>query len=349
MSPVRTYKKLENEVVDAVEKKIRTFGNFFIAFFKRIHHTGKQRFTVMFIPHSEKKIFNFQISIYSLSFFIILIGVVIVALFFLATQITSMAKIYNEIDLEKDSNVSSLDYFRQEVSEFNRSSKEFIATLTDIIELISPQSVIALENGGSGGGMPVSLTEKEVDERGLYELYDLAKFKLQLENATQPLLTIRNLFETQKELFVNIPTLWPLNVKGGYLTAGYGPRIHPIDKVWHIHRGIDIIYPGSGIKVVATATGKVVRSKYDANGYGNYLVISHKYGFYTLYAHLYDTFVKVGDTVEKGQPIGYLGRTGRTTGPHLHYEVILGAQNIDPLIFIKIESPLFKKVRSYNR
>ena len=118
-------------------------------------------------------------------------------------------------------------------------------------------------------------------------------------------------------------------------SSGFGWRIHPIYHRRIFHRGLDISVP-TGTKVMATANGVVEKVRYNKHtGYGNLLIIKHSYGFRSAYAHLNSISVEVGDYVLKGQVVARSGNTGRSTGPHLHYEVRYLDKILNPNLFIK--------------
>ncbi len=115
------------------------------------------------------------------------------------------------------------------------------------------------------------------------------------------------------------PSIWPSTHPDRWISSRPGNRIHPITRRRHYHSGTDIVAP-RGTPVVSTAKGKVVFSDYDQY-LGHYVKVDHGNGYITLYAHLDKRYVNKGDQVERGQPIGTLGNTGRSTGAHVHYEV----------------------------
>jgi len=119
----------------------------------------------------------------------------------------------------------------------------------------------------------------------------------------------------------------------GIVTSPFGVRLSPFTETQVFHEGLDIESP-IGSPVRAAAGGKVVRSGYEAL-YGNLLVVDHGNGFRTLYAHLSERLVLAGDLVEKGEVIGKVGDTGRTTGPHLHYEVLVNGLPVNPTRFFQ--------------
>lgn len=119
-------------------------------------------------------------------------------------------------------------------------------------------------------------------------------------------------------------------IHGTLLNSPYGLRKH------RLHRGVDM-HLHVGDSVVAAYPGKVVVSKYNRRGYGNYVMIEHANGTRTLYGHLQKRLVEVGATVEGGQLIGLGGNTGRSSGPHLHFEIRYGEVNIDPATVFNIQ------------
>lgn len=112
------------------------------------------------------------------------------------------------------------------------------------------------------------------------------------------------------------------------LTSGYGYRIDPIDGGIEFHKGVDLATEKGNI-IMASATGKVILAQY-SNSYGNYIIIDHGNGLNTLYAHCDSLLKNVGDIVCAGEIIANVGSTGRSTGPHLHFEIILNGSNLNP-------------------
>ncbi len=125
------------------------------------------------------------------------------------------------------------------------------------------------------------------------------------------------------------PSLWPVR---GFLSSGFGIRTSPFTDTKVFHHGLDIISrPGSPVR--AASGGRVVRSGYESL-FGNIVVLDHGYGYRTLYAHLGERRVALNDYVQKGDPVGTVGATGRTTGPHLHYEVHVNGLPVNPSRFL---------------
>jgi murein DD-endopeptidase MepM/ murein hydrolase activator NlpD len=135
--------------------------------------------------------------------------------------------------------------------------------------------------------------------------------------------------EGQSQRLAATPSIWPTN---GYVTSGYGKRVSPFTGRSQFHSGLDIA-ADFGTTVVAPARGRVIFS--GTNGaLGRMVELDHGYGLRTHFAHLAKAYVKQGQTVERGVPIGAVGSTGRSTGPHLHYGVEANGRTVDPTNYI---------------
>lgn len=144
---------------------------------------------------------------------------------------------------------------------------------------------------------------------------------------------ITKLASEKETLLAAIPAIQPVDT--GDLTrmaSGYGNRTDPFTKARKFHWGMDFTAP-TGTPVYATGDGKIVRADNTASGYGNHIVINHGFGYESLYAHLHKYNVKKGQNVKRGDIIGFVGSTGRSQAPHLHYEVSKDGQRINPINF----------------
>jgi murein DD-endopeptidase MepM/ murein hydrolase activator NlpD len=116
------------------------------------------------------------------------------------------------------------------------------------------------------------------------------------------------------------------------MASGYGWRSDPFTKARKMHRGMDFTAP-TGTPVYAAGNGKILKADNTASGFGEHIEIDHGYGYSTIYAHLSKYNVKAGQKVKRGDLIGFVGNTGRSSGPHLHYEVHKNGQPINPINF----------------
>jgi hypothetical protein len=143
---------------------------------------------------------------------------------------------------------------------------------------------------------------------------------------------IVELAKNKAEMLASIPAIQPIsNKKLKHMASGYGYRIHPIYKTRIYHWGMDFSAP-KGTPIYATGNGRVVEAE-STRGYGNQVVINHGYGYKTRYAHMQKINVRRGQKVKRGDVIGYVGSTGSSTGPHLHYEVEKGKKRVNPVYY----------------
>ena len=142
---------------------------------------------------------------------------------------------------------------------------------------------------------------------------------------------VLDLAQNKEEMLAHIPAIQPVANKNlKRMASGYGNRIHPVYKTKKMHWGMDFSAP-KGSEVYATGDGKIEKVKRSKRGYGNQVKIDHGYGYKTFYAHLNKYIVKRGQKVKRGDLIGYVGSTGTSTAPHLHYEVIKNKRKVNPV------------------
>ena len=141
------------------------------------------------------------------------------------------------------------------------------------------------------------------------------------------------LAKRKTDMLASIPGIQPItNKELTHIASGFGYRIHPIYKTSMMHEGLDFTAP-VGTEIYASGNGVIVKVEQMGRGYGNNVLIDHGFGYQTLYAHLSKFKAKVGQHIKRGDVIGYVGSTGSSTGPHLHYEVWRNGFKIDPINF----------------
>ncbi len=174
--------------------------------------------------------------------------------------------------------------------------------------------------GGSGSATPLLGPALSSPERAFGVLRDL------LGGIEDRLAHVRSGVERRQQLASATPSIWPVT---GWLSSGYGGRRDPFTGNADFHPGLDISSP-QGHKVLAPADG-VVSSAGSSGNYGNLIVLDHSFGIVTKYGHLSRFAVSPGQRVERGNVIGYVGTTGRSTSPHLHYEIWMNGRLTNPL------------------
>ena len=189
------------------------------------------------------------------------------------------------------------------------------------------------EAGVGGSDRYADIREKDImDKEMLIELnekVDKLRRKLYIESKSQDELV--KLAENKEKLYAAIPAIQPISNKQLMaLASGFGMRIHPIYKLRKMHTGIDFA-ASIGTPIYATADGKVVNVEVKFSGYGKQVEIDHGFGYRTRYAHMHDFAVRNGQNIKRGDLIGYVGNTGSSTAPHLHYEVMINGNQVDPV------------------
>jgi murein DD-endopeptidase MepM/ murein hydrolase activator NlpD len=144
---------------------------------------------------------------------------------------------------------------------------------------------------------------------------------------------IDDLVKNKQKMLASIPAIQPVSNKDlNRIASGFGYRIDPIYKTVKFHAGLDFTAP-SGTPIYATGDGVVEEASLSDVGYGNHVVVRHGYGYKTLYGHMIRTKVKTGQTIKRGDVLGWVGSTGKSTGPHCHYEVMKNGEKVDPVYF----------------
>lgn len=178
--------------------------------------------------------------------------------------------------------------------------------------------------------MVAGMDNSEISEgifKALNALYN------RLSNQEKSYKEIERMILNKEKLLASTPAIQPLSNRNlNRLSSGFGYRIDPVYKTVKFHPGLDFSAP-QGTPIYATAEGTVQTAGNLGNGYGNHIVIQHGYSYSTLYGHMSRLKAKRGQRVKRGEVIGYVGSTGKSTGSHLHYEVFKGQKRLDPIYF----------------
>jgi murein DD-endopeptidase MepM/ murein hydrolase activator NlpD len=184
------------------------------------------------------------------------------------------------------------------------------------------------------------------EELVLQSLKKVDQLKRQMYIQTRSYDEILQMARNKSKLLAATPAIQPVpNRELTRLASGYGMRIHPILKYKRMHFGVDFTAP-RGTPIYATGDGTVERVIMNFGGYGRQIIIRHGFGYKTLYAHMQDIDIKVGQKVKRGDKIGTVGNTGLSTAPHLHYEVVKDGKKVNPVnyFFMDLNDKEYEKI-----
>ena len=227
---------------------------------------------------------------------------------------------------------ANIDAILDEVANFQQISNRFQASLSKVVEISERNpniSKLSIEHN-----LESFIFGEFFEDLGnnSLELNNLRKLKDTLKESSGPIEALSETIIRQGDILDDIPTLWPVENGDGRITQLFGICEHPFTKDCYLHKGLDIGY-GRGKPIVAAGNGVVIKKWYHRT-YGLNLIIKHDLSHRTRYAHFDKIYVDEGDRVLQGQVIGTMGNTGLSTGPHLHFEVQVGTQVVDPLEFV---------------
>jgi murein DD-endopeptidase MepM/ murein hydrolase activator NlpD len=274
---------------------------------------------------------TFKIGVYLLGFGLLS------TIFFLCDYIQVRKKTFELSQLRRQTQEqrSKIHFFSSKIEDLERqlsALKDFDKKIRIIANLEKNQETTSFM--GMGGPSPSDVREKlkaEKDEKGLTHQLRIDIERLESEAASQEesLSDLVKLLQSKKVMLAHTPSIWPVH---GWVTSGFGFRINPFTGLTQMHEGLDISNR-VGTPVVATADGIVSDTGKDYF-LGNVVVISHGFGMTTRYAHLNKIFIRAGQKVKRGDKIAEVGTTGRSTGPHLHYEVRVNGVPANPVRYI---------------
>jgi murein DD-endopeptidase MepM/ murein hydrolase activator NlpD len=346
MSTILSYKRLENNAVHKVKRVFAFIGRGIGAFFMGLYKGLGKQYTVVLVPHSEKEVFNLRISVLAVICFMLALAGGVAVLFWYGTSSSAgpRAAVMDKKSRFQETQ-GSLDQLRDETALLMREARAFESALSGTLSALGADMPASnKENLDAGGDLSSFFDIQETPEGVLQEVNDMRRLRGYLTSAVEPLKEIGALLNSHNELLTEIPSIWPIKGGIGHVSMGFGQNINPFTGQFYIHKGIDLSTYRQGDPIVATADGQIVTVDFDPGGFGNYVIIKHKHGFYTRYAHMLSVRVKTGQRVQQGDIIGNIGNTGLSTGPHVHYEVHIGSDVVDPYKYLTIRETLIKPI-----
>ena len=284
-------------------------------------------YTVMIVPHAGAQFRKICLSSRLLTVFAILGVSSLLTAAFLLTHYLFFHKDLQELRQLRASNAElsrrNLDY---EVSTEHLNRK--VAALQDFVKKLSVMAGLDASQGtGVGGPRDVDFTTTNSAYAQVKE--ELDHMESELLDLEQKSRVLERFYDENTLMLASTPSIWPVR---GYLSSSFGYRKDPFTGQREMHYGLDISTQ-SGRPVVATADGIVLYASRRGT-YGNVAVVDHKFGLMTRYAHLSGFNTRAGRRVKRGDVIGYVGSTGRSRAPHLHYEVWVDNRTVHPLNYV---------------
>src|SRR6266550_4735285 len=286
----------------------------------------KRYSTIIFVPHARAKFRKLKVSHKLLfSLLSIVTSSLCLSTFFSVQYFTSLSQTHELSQLRHEN--KELQTANEQFSKSVESLRGQLHTVEDRTRKLAIYAGISslddsAQQGGVGGLRPTELGDNPYRD-------DVDKMAFRSRRLEGDLSVLEQKLVAQSQLLASTPSIAPVR---GILTDGFGGRSDPFTGESGNHNAIDIS-SAVGQPVRAPADGVVVKAEW-ANGYGNVIYISHGYGYSTRYGHLSTFAVQPGAHVKRGDIIGYVGSTGRSTGPHLHYEVRLNNNPVNPLEYI---------------
>lgn len=263
--------------------------------------------TIMLIPHSNKKPFNIKMPS---------IGIIVSIIFWLIGTVYVFSVAVDAFEYKKMK--ETLNYYTNQFIEVKSTMSALRKAESEFTRLFSLKSRDKV------------LEDLDTTDMGSI---DMETLKLEIKKTFETVGEIRDYLSQQRDLYMATPKGWPVE---GNVTSGFGWRVHPKSGEEDFHAGIDIgMSPGSPIRT--TADGIVSFSGWNG-GNGNLVVIEHGFGFSTFYAHNKMNAVKVGQRVKRGDVVAYIGTTGNSTGPHVHYAVWKDGKAVNPKKYMSSQS-----------
>jgi len=299
----------------------------------------KEYFTFMFLPGPNARVRTLSISKSALkSVFLSIVAVLVLSLYLIyeyndvKDKVWELQSVREEL-MQQKAQVQSfalnlLDYKRQMFLLRDLDTK--LRRAVNLGPRDKAQQVLGIGGPDELGLQNLATLGEKKQEEALKEMHqELSLLKGAASRQEASLQLLIEYFEDKRSLYASTPSVWPVR---GWVTSPFGNRISPFSGILKFHEGIDIAAQ-TGTPIIAPADGVVIKAGF-STGYGNMVEISHGYGIKTEFGHNSRLNVKAGQRVKRGEIISYVGDTGSSTGPHLHYEVRVNGLPVNPVRYM---------------
>lgn len=271
-------------------------------------------------------------SIVVVLFFLMAGSIALFTDFYHSLEISSLSKLNEHLETQIDDLGQKIVHFESKIKELEQNDDD-LRLIADLPKIDSDFRHVGVGGGVKPASFDMAFASNDLSERVFDYRDDLETMERRVELMLNSQDEIRQKLQLDQEIMKHTPSIRP--VIDGTVRDKFGKRLHPLlNKIRH-HNGVDFAAE-RGTEVYATAAGvveKVVVNKIN-HGFGKYVVINHGFGLKTLYGHLSKVLVRQGQKIDRWKPIGLVGSTGLSTGPHLHYEVHKDDRPIDPMTYI---------------
>jgi murein DD-endopeptidase MepM/ murein hydrolase activator NlpD len=293
----------------------------------------------MVLPDETARVRKYQIPKPLIRGTVVILAVLALGLGYLITDYYSVKKMVSDLEnlrMETRQQRQQLVAFARSIDDLQgemtrlRQFDMKLRVMADLDGVVYPEQVM-----GIGGENPEPFNPLEVepsfqDQALITSMTNgLDRLKTEFSIQERSFQELVEYLEDQKSLLASTPSIWPVK---GWLTSGFGYRTSPFTGRREMHKGLDIA-TRTGTPIIAPADGLVVFNGREG-GFGNILSLDHGYGIVSKFAHLLSVDVKLGEKVKRGDIIARVGNTGRSTGPHLHYEVAVNGVSVNPVRYV---------------
>ncbi|MGM8215764.1 M23 family metallopeptidase [Bacillaceae bacterium W0354] len=304
-----------------------------------MNKTNKWRILIMSDANGQVKQFSLhKIIFYS---FLLIFLTAIVTLFITIQMIQTVSEKNEHLSQSLSNTKITVENQEQKIVQYKQASKEIQkqldelslleAQLSEMISSLNPNRIVSFDDDGPQGGLEWDFEEREIVQTSFNQSnVDITSLKFEVPTLVDKYKVALQELEQVKDELRFVPIFWPAETER--ITSEFGERVDPFTNRKAFHNGIDLAGPW-GTEVYATGEGTVELSGIDG-GYGRSIVIDHGNSYKTRYGHLSRLLVEEGDIVKQGDLIGLMGTTGRSTGVHLHYEVLHNGEVIDPFPYM---------------
>lgn len=296
-----------------------------------------KKMTLVLIPHSERRSSQFEVSYLTLSIvatlliFSICVAIIVPRMWSLTQQETEQQYAENVRQTEK------LTQLSDNIHELNDAVSALGAVSWAVEGTEELPAYLENQPMGEGGELTEDPERFDTDAANTISGNEVEVLRESIRDIMEYTEVFRSHNEFRialTELMKNMPSIHPL-LGRGFMLSPFGYRVDPIDRSYRMHNGVDIgEMPGTPIRATGNGRVKLARA---SGGAGLYVIIEHSFGFSSHYMHLQAIRTKEGARVKRGEIIGLLGSTGRSTGPHLHYEVRINDTPVDPAPYIQMD------------